>query len=171
MSESWLERVIESILKSQAPRARGAASGPSRWAGCDAYVGSARELDQLRGGHTGLRAGPGGRRPSHRAAAPLTRPRRPRPPPTSRRVRRSPWTRRSGRRGPVLLARRRLATRASGAALPGPRSPSSHVVAYRRTDSALHGTVDTLLGAASYDTRWVLLAPAESSGVSRLCLP
>jgi hypothetical protein len=30
-----------------------------------------------------------------------------------------------------------------------PRSPFSHVVAYRRSDSALHGTVDTLLDAAS----------------------
>ena len=49
-----------------------------------------------------------------------------------------------------------------------PRSPFSHVVAYRRSDSALHGTVDTLLDAASYGTRWVLLSPAESSGVSRL---
>ena len=41
----------------------------------------------------------------------------------------------------------------------------SEYEAYRRSDSALHGTVDTLLDAAS--TRWVLLSPAESSGVSR----
>ena len=49
-----------------------------------------------------------------------------------------------------------------------PRSPFLHVVAYRRSDSALHGTVDTLLDAASYGTRWVILSPAESSGASRL---
>ena len=49
-----------------------------------------------------------------------------------------------------------------------PRNPFSHVVAYRRSHSALNGTVDTLLDAASYGDRWVLLSPAESSGVSRL---
>ena len=40
----------------------------------------------------------------------------------------------------------------------------SHVVRYRRPTSALHGDVDTLLDAASYGSRWVLLAPAARSG-------
>jgi hypothetical protein len=57
--------------------------------------------------------------------------------------------------GPTLVARL------------GPRSPFSHVVAYRRSD--------TLLDGACYGTRWVLLSPAESSGpgsgVSRLRRP
>ena len=36
----------------------------------------------------------------------------------------------------------------------------SHVVRYRRATSALHGDVATLLDAASYGSRWVLLAAA-----------
>ena len=38
----------------------------------------------------------------------------------------------------------------------------SHVVRYRRATSALHGEVDTLLDAASYGARWVLLVPVAS---------
>ena len=42
--------------------------------------------------------------------------------------------------------------------------PFSHVVRYRRPVSTLHGDVATLLDAASYGSRWVLLAPAAGSG-------
>ena len=38
----------------------------------------------------------------------------------------------------------------------------SHVVRYHRATSALHGKVDTLLDAASYGARWVLLVPVTS---------
>ena len=38
-----------------------------------------------------------------------------------------------------------------------PRGAFSHVVAYTRQTSALRGTADTLLDAASYGIRWVLL--------------
>ena len=43
---------------------------------------------------------------------------------------------------------------------PCPRGAFSHVVAYNRQTSALRGTADsdTLLDAASYGSRWVLLA-------------
>ena len=42
------------------------------------------------------------------------------------------------------------------------------MVDYTRQTSALRGTADTLLDAASYGTRWVLLSPApvRASGVS-----
>ena len=73
------------------------------------------------------------------------------------------WAARSCTGGPTTAG-----NAGAGVALLCPRSPFSHVVAYRRSDSALHGAVDTLLDAASYGTRWVLLSPAESSGVSRL---
>jgi hypothetical protein len=43
----------------------------------------------------------------------------------------------------------------------------SHVVAYTRQTSALRGTADTLLDAASYGSRWVLLSPAAALGVER----
>ena len=43
----------------------------------------------------------------------------------------------------------------------------SHVVAYHRRTSALSGTVETLLDAASYGQRWVLLSPREATGVVR----
>ena len=48
-----------------------------------------------------------------------------------------------------------------------PRGAFSHVVAYSRQTSALRGTADTLLDAASYGVRWVLLSPAAAAGVSR----
>ena len=44
----------------------------------------------------------------------------------------------------------------------------SHVVAYTRQTSALRGTADTLLDAASYGARWVLLSPAPGAGVALL---
>jgi hypothetical protein len=47
-----------------------------------------------------------------------------------------------------------------------PRGAFSHVVAYTRQTSALRGTADTLLDAASYGARWVLLSPAPAAGVS-----
>ena len=47
-----------------------------------------------------------------------------------------------------------------------PRGALSHVVAYTRQTSALRGTADTLLDAASYGARWVLLSPAPAAGVS-----
>ena len=52
-----------------------------------------------------------------------------------------------------------------------PRGAFSHVVAYTRQTSALRGTVDTLLEAASYGTRWVLLSPAPAAGVARVLRP
>ena len=45
------------------------------------------------------------------------------------------------------------------------------VVAYTRQTSALRGTVDTRLDAASYGTRWVLLSPAPAAGVARVLRP
>jgi hypothetical protein len=48
-----------------------------------------------------------------------------------------------------------------------PRGSFSHVVAYTRQTSALRGTADTLLDAASYGARWVLLSPAPAAGVVR----
>jgi hypothetical protein len=52
-------------------------------------------------------------------------------------------------------------------ARPCPRGAFSHVVAYTRQTSALRGTADTLLDAASYGARWVLLSPAPAAGVVR----
>ena len=52
-----------------------------------------------------------------------------------------------------------------------PRGVFSHVVAYTRQTSALRGTADTLLDAASYGTRWVLLSPAPAAGVARALRP
>ena len=48
-----------------------------------------------------------------------------------------------------------------------PRPAFSHVVAYTRQTSALRGTADSLLDAASYGARWpgVLLSPAAAAGV------
>ena len=46
-----------------------------------------------------------------------------------------------------------------------PRGAFSHVVANNRQTSALRGTADTLLDAASYSSRWVLLLPAPAAGV------
>jgi hypothetical protein len=46
------------------------------------------------------------------------------------------------------------------------RGAFSHVVAYTRQTSALRGTADTLLDAASYGSRWVLLSPAPAGGVT-----
>ena len=47
----------------------------------------------------------------------------------------------------------------------------SHVVTYSRQKSALRGTADTLLDAASYGPRWVLLSPAPAAGVARALRP
>jgi hypothetical protein len=44
----------------------------------------------------------------------------------------------------------------------------THVVAYTRQTSALRGTADTLLDAASYGQRWVLLSPLAPTGVKRV---
>ena len=52
-----------------------------------------------------------------------------------------------------------------------PRGVFSHVVAYIRQTSALRGTADTLLDAASYGSRWVLLSPAPAAGVARALRP
>ncbi len=46
-------------------------------------------------------------------------------------------------------------------------SSFSHVVAYQRRTSALRGTVETLLDAASYGVRWILVSPLAPSGVVR----
>ena len=48
-----------------------------------------------------------------------------------------------------------------------PRAAFSHVVAYARQTSALRGTPDTLLDAASHGPRWVLLFPVPVAGVAR----
>ena len=48
-----------------------------------------------------------------------------------------------------------------------PRGAFSQVVAYTRQTSVLRGTVDTLLNAASYGTRWVTRLSALSSGPRR----
>ena len=42
----------------------------------------------------------------------------------------------------------------------------SHVVAYNRQTSVLHGTADRLLDTASYGSRLVLLSPAPAAGVA-----
>ena len=47
----------------------------------------------------------------------------------------------------------------------------SHVVAYNRKTSALRGTADTLLDAAHFGSRWVLLSPAPAAGVARALRP
>ena len=47
------------------------------------------------------------------------------------------------------------------------RGTFSHVVAYTRQTSALHGTADTLLDPASYGHRWVLLSQAPAAGMDR----
>ena len=53
-----------------------------------------------------------------------------------------------------------------------PRGALSHVVAYNRQASALRGVdSDTLLDAASYGSRWVLLSPAPAAGVARALGP
>jgi hypothetical protein len=52
-------------------------------------------------------------------------------------------------------------------ARPCPRCAFSHVVAYTWQMSALRGTADMLLDAASYGTRWVHLSPAQAVGVVR----
>ena len=41
------------------------------------------------------------------------------------------------------------------------------MVTYTRQASALRGTADTLLNAASYGSRWVLLSLARAAGVAR----
>ena len=51
------------------------------------------------------------------------------------------------------------------------RGAFSHVVAYTRQTSALRGTADTLLDAASYGSRWVLLSPAPATGVAQSLRP
>ena len=48
-----------------------------------------------------------------------------------------------------------------------PRGAFSHVVAYSRQTSSLRGTADSLLDAASYGSRWVLLSPAAADGLCR----
>ena len=48
-----------------------------------------------------------------------------------------------------------------------PRGGFSHVAAYSRQASALRGTADSLLDAASYGQRWALLSPAAAAGVDR----
>ncbi len=45
-----------------------------------------------------------------------------------------------------------------------PRGAFSHMVAYTRQTSALRGTADTLLDAAFYGTRWVLLSRLPPPG-------
>ena len=52
-----------------------------------------------------------------------------------------------------------------------PRGAFSHVVAYTRQTSALRGTADTLLDAASYGSRWVLLSQAPAADVARALRP
>ena len=47
------------------------------------------------------------------------------------------------------------------------RGTFSHVVAYTRQTSALHGTADTLLDPASYGHRWGLLSQAAAAGMDR----
>jgi hypothetical protein len=48
-----------------------------------------------------------------------------------------------------------------------PRGAFSHVVAYSRQTSTLRGTADSLLDAASYGARWVLLSPAAAAGIQQ----
>jgi hypothetical protein len=59
--------------------------------------------------------------------------------------------------------------RTGGSARHCPCGAFSHVVAYSRQTSALRGTADSLLDAASNGVRWVLLSPAAAAaaGVSR----
>ena len=52
-----------------------------------------------------------------------------------------------------------------------PPGAFSHVMAYNRQTSVLRGTADTLLDAASYGSRWVLLSPAPAAGVARALRP
>ena len=52
-----------------------------------------------------------------------------------------------------------------------PRGAFSLVVAYARQTSALRGTADTLLDAASYGSRWVLLSPDPAAGVALALWP
>ena len=60
----------------------------------------------------------------------------------------------------------RESRRDRGAPLPACRFQCrvSHVVAYTRQRSVLRSTADSLLDAASYGTRWVLLSPAPAAG-------
>ena len=52
-----------------------------------------------------------------------------------------------------------------------PRSAFSHVVAYNWQTSALCGTADMFLDAASYGSRWLLLLQAPAAGVARALRP
>ena len=54
-----------------------------------------------------------------------------------------------------------------------PRGAFSHMVAYNRQTSALRGTADMPLDAASYrdGSRWVLLSPAAAAGAARALRP
>jgi hypothetical protein len=128
------------------------------------HVGAAQELDQLRGSHTGLRAGLGGRRPSRRAAAPIARLWRPRPPPTSRRVGRGPGARRPG----TLVGREALywwpddGWQRGRVARLCPRRPFSLVVAYRRSDSAPHRRHGRQCSASSIPPPAVPIANTKS---------
>ena len=54
-----------------------------------------------------------------------------------------------------------------------PRGAFSHMAAYNRQTSALRGTADMPLDAASYrdGSRWVLLSPAAAAGAARALRP
>ena len=66
------------------------------------------------------------------------------------------------------MARRRLAARHRRLC---PRGAFLHVVVYTRQTSALRGTADMLLDAASYGSRWVLLSPAGLAESHRVAEP
>jgi hypothetical protein len=68
----------------------------------------------------------------------------------------------------MLKFYRGSAARSRACVLAGPsqRHVVTVTVADSRQTSALRGTADSLLDAASYGIRWVLLSPAAAAGVS-----
>jgi hypothetical protein len=140
------------------------------------HVGAAGQPHELRGGHLRVRLRAGNwphPTPSYaRAAWPGRGFACPARAGRLRRRGRSAWgSRRSagGPDDPLLVADGRVAPWQRGTvARLCPRGAFSHVVAYSRQTSALRCTADSLLDAASYGIRWVLLSPAAAAaaGVS-----
>ena len=135
-------------------------------------MGAARQPDQLRRHHCCLSVAPSPARRAtadRRAAADSARRRIP---PTGLKVEAAPPD-----LGAALVGRTVLywwsddGWQRGTVACPYPRNAFLHVMAYILQTSALRGLADTLLDAASYGSRWVLLSPAPAAGVARALRP
>ena len=171
-SDGGLEHEVEAILKF-AVRA-GRPHVLVRWSGSDASGDTWEPLEHLTNCEEAIKA--------FELARGVVLPRSPPPPPSQAcggkasplpppgfTVDPSP-----GALGPALVGRRLLYWWPSDgwqlgtvARVCPTSSEFSHVVAYHRKSSALRGTAETLLDAASYGQRWVLLTPSAPSGVVR----